>query len=639
MCGIAGYLNFDQEPAEVSTIARMTRMQAHRGPDDSGIRLFSLRSKTSLEVLPEAPVPTGQFEGALGFNRLTILDLTRCGHQPMTTPDGNVMIAFNGEIYNAFELRPELESAGYQFRSRTDTEVILYLYDRYGIDGMLSRLNGMFAMVIVDLRLGEVVMARDHFGIKPLYWTIAGRSLLFGSESKSFLGHPSFRAELATEHLDEFLAFRFVAGTESLLRDVSQLAPAHYLRWRDGSISIHRYWSIPDHAEKVAWSDERVLDEVDHALRRSVLSQLQSDVKVGCQLSGGIDSSLVAVLARSHFAADMETFSVVFDEPAFSEQLWMTQAAAVARATLHTSTFTEQFFVDTLERATWHMDQPMSHPNSLGIWLLAREARPHVTVLLSGEGADEVFGGYSRTYFANLRPALRPWLPLLRHVPVAGPKMRREIGNEPVEAYINAARFQDAAQLAELRPDANLARAMVKRRAVFQQGAASHLDRCLKYEMQTYLVDLLIRQDKMTMAHSVENRVPFLDRPLVELIRQLPSHCLVGASPTRALVASRSTKIVLKSLARRFFADPFVYRRKSGFALPLAQYFASPTFGSYMEDRLLPSMRQRGWVDAAAVRRRWHRVAGGTQGDAEALWITLALEIWAQQFIDGHHEH
>jgi asparagine synthase (glutamine-hydrolysing) len=639
MCGIAGFVRLDGGAADVDVALQMTRLQAHRGPDDQGLRMFSLATGGSAEVQPGDPRPSAHFEGALGFNRLKVLDLTRCGHQPMTTPDGKVIIGFNGEIYNAFDLRPELEAAGYRFRSRTDTEVILYLYDRYGLDGMLSRLNGMFAIVIVDLRAGELILARDHFGIKPLYWTLAGRSLLFGSEMKSFLAHPDFHAEIAAHNLDEYLAFRFVSGCETLLNRVMHLAPGHYLRLRDGAFSTQQYWSVPDHPEKEGWSDARALAEVDQALQSSVRSQLQSDVKVGCQLSGGVDSSLVAMIARSHFAADMETFSIVFDDAAFSEQRWMTQAAAAARATAHHATLTPQFVADTLDRASWHMDQPLTHPNSLGIWLLAREARPHVTVLLSGEGADEVFGGYSRTYYAGLRPTLAPWLPALRHLPVAGGKVRREIGGEPVEAYINTSRFQSPQQVGELRPDFNLARAMVKRRALFHQGSGSHLDRCLKYEMRTYLVDLLIRQDKMTMAHSVENRVPFLDRPLVELARRLPSHCLVSASATHAVRPSRATKVILKSLARRSFDDAFVYRRKSGFPLPLAQYFADPALVPMMEERVLPSMARRGWIDAAVVRRRWKAGAQASQGDAEALWISIALELWAQQFLDRSHAH
>ena len=635
MCGIAGFLNLDGAPAAIGTATQMADLQRHRGPDDHGLRLFSLAHATSIEPQPGETAVEGSYEGAVAFNRLQILDLTRCGHQPMTSSDGQIVIGFNGEIYNAFDFRPELEQAGYRFRSRTDTEVILYLYEHYGLEGMLERLNGMFAIVIVDLRKRELLMIRDHLGVKPLYWTVAGTSLLFGSEAKSFLAHPAFQPEVDAAHLDEYLGFRYVAGEESMLKGVVQLRPGHYARVKDGRVTTQRYWAIPDPAEKTALSDAAAVDHLDQRLRDSVRSQLQSDVKVGCQLSGGIDSSLVAVLARSHFDADMETFSVVFDDPDYSEQRWMSQAVDMARAKSHSTTFTPSVFFDNVRQASWHMDQPMSHPNSLGIWLLAREARKHVTVLLSGEGADEVLGGYSRFYYANLRAKLGPLLPALRHLPGAGGRLQLDMGGDAVGAFINASRFQAPGEVLKLRPDANLAAAVARRRAIFEEGTGSHLDRCLKYEMQTYLVDLLVRQDKMTMAHSVENRVPFLDKDLVGFARSLPSRCLVSDSIALVARPSRSTKVVLKSLARRFFDDDFVYRRKSGFALPLAQYFESPAFEVLMEEQLLPGIAQRGWMNADALRRRWKGLAGASQGASESLWIAVALEIWAQQVLDG----
>jgi asparagine synthase (glutamine-hydrolysing) len=639
MCGIAGFVNLDGAPADASVIARMTELQRHRGPDDQGLRLFSLSSGCSQEIIADLAGAPPDCEGALGFNRLKILDLTQCGHQPMVGGDGRVILAFNGEIYNAFDYRAELERAGCQFRSRTDTEVILHLYERHGWQGMLDRLNGMFAIVIVDLRSREVLMARDHFGIKPLYWTVAGSTLLFASEVKSFLAHASFRAECATEHLDEYLAFRTVSGEDTLLKGVRHLAPAHSLRLAGGRITTGRYWAPSDSSARRSLSDAQALDNVDRVLRASVRSQLQSDVKVGCQLSGGIDSSLVALFARSHFDANMETFSVVFDDPAYSERPWIEQAATAARAKMHLSTLTPEIFVETLDRVSWHMDQPVSHPNSIGIWLLARDARREVTVLLSGEGADEVFGGYSRFYYANLRRTLSPWLPVLRRVPVGGKKLVPHLGSESIEAFINASRFQHPDHLRELRPGMNLAPAMVKRRVQFLASGRSHLDRCLQYSMQTYLVDLLVRQDKMTMAHSVENRVPFLDRHLVDLARSLSPHCLVSGSMIHLARPMRATKVILKALARRTFSETFVYRRKSGFPLPLAQFFATPAFQSLMEERLLPGMAGRGWLDAGAVRRRWKALPGASQGDAEALWIAVALELWAQQFLDGRHAH
>ncbi len=309
MCGIAGFVNVDGAPADAGVVAAMTRAIRHRGPDDRGQVRLSLR-RGEIVADAEATADTG-----IGFHRLKVLDLSDQGHQPMVNPSGTVVLAFNGEVYNAFDFKPELEAAGFRFRSRTDTEVLLYLYERHGFDGMLDRLNGMFAIVIADLRSHEIHIARDHFGIKPLYWAQAGSSVLFASEAKAFLAHPAFTATIDDDHVDEHLAFRYVAGEASLLKGVRQLRPGHRLTITPDGVTTTRYWSIPDGVEKARLTRDEAVDRLDEVMRRSVGSQLLSDVKVGCQLSGGIDSSLVTVFACSHAGADMETFSVVFDDP------------------------------------------------------------------------------------------------------------------------------------------------------------------------------------------------------------------------------------------------------------------------------------------------------------------------------------
>lgn len=633
MCGIAGFINLDRAPADPAVLARMSDLIRHRGPDDRGLVTWSLAGGTVAELSGEAAVPGA--DSGVGFHRLKILDLSEHGHQPMLNADRSVMIAFNGEVYNAFDFTRELEAAGFRFRSRTDTEVVLYLYERYGLDGMLERLNGMFAIVIADLRTREVHVVRDHFGIKPVYWTRAGSALLFASEAKAFLGHPGFQPAVDPALVDEYLAFRYVSGDQSLLKGVKLLRPGHRLRIHDGAVSVHRYWQVPDTPDKTDCSSGAAVDGLDQVLRSSVRSQLLSDVKVGCQLSGGIDSSLVSVFARAHAGADMDTFSVVFDDPRYSEDRWVSQAAAAARADSHRFMFSDTFFHDTLDRASWHMDQPISHPNSLGIWLLAQGARDRVTVLLSGEGADEVFGGYTRFHYAHMRPKISPWVGAVSWAPGIGPRLARQFGGDPVDSFILASSFQRFEQVRQLRPEADFAAAMAGRRALFAEGQADHLSNCLKYDMQTYLGDLLVRQDKMTMAHSLENRVPFLDRRVVEFARSLPARHLVGESLSLRDGRMRGTKVVVKQLARRTFDDAFVYRPKSGFSLPLARYFAQPRFETLMEERLLPGMRARGLVDAGVVRQMWKALPTAVPGADESLWISVALELWAQQMVDA----
>jgi asparagine synthase (glutamine-hydrolysing) len=589
MCGIAGFVNLDGAPADASVLGVMTDMIRHRGPDDRGTLCLSLRG--------------GIPDTALGFHRLKILDLSARGHQPMTSPDGSIALLFNGEIHDAFDCKAELEHDGYRFRTDTDTEVILALYERVGLERMLERLNGMFAIVIADTRRGVVHLVRDRVGIKPLYWAQCGTTVLFASEAKAFLAHPSFRAEIDPAEVDELLAFRYVAGGASLLKGVRHVQPGHRLTITPDGVRETCYWSIPDHPEKLRLSRAAAVDQLDHLLGRSVQSQLRSDVNVGCQLSGGVDSSLVTVLARSHSSADLSAFSIVFDEPQFSEERWILTAAATAHVNSHRFVFDEAAFNGAADAASWHMDQPIGHPNSLALWLLARRSREHATVLLSGEGADELFGGYARacdTHTAN------------------------------GETFIRASQFHSEARLSKLRGTANLRPALEKRRALFEEGHAEHLSNCLKYDMRTHLVDLLVRQDKMSMGHGVENRVPFLDRQVIEFARALPAEHLVASS---SIGVAGSTKIVVKELARRSFDAAFVYRRKSAFNLPLAQYFRSGSFVALMEERLLPGMASRGLVDVNCVRRWWRR-ALSAPSTTEAFWIPVALELWAEQFID-----
>ena len=591
MCGIAGFVNLDGAPVDAGVLRAMTGMIRHRGPDDRGTLSLSLRG--------------GSPDTGLGFQRLKILDLSDDGHQPMVSPDGFTALLFNGEIYDAPEQKAVLARDGYQFRTATDTEVVLALYEREGLERMLERLNGMFAIVIADTRRGTVHLVRDHAGIKPLYWTQSGTTVLFASEAKAFLAHPAFRPEIDPTHLDELLAFRYVAGPDSLLRGVRHVQPGHRLTITPGGgVTERRYWSIPDTSNKPPLSREEAVDRLDHLLGRSVQSQLRSDVAVGCQLSGGVDSSLVSVLARAHSPAGLNTFSIIFPESTFSEERWIEEAAAAAHVTSHRFTFDVDAFMGALDPASWHMDQPISHPNSLALWWLARHAREQVTVLLSGEGADELFGGYARARDAH--------------------------ATSDVDTFIRATQFHSQARLARLRPGATLLPALDRRRALFPEGNANHLSNCLKYDMQTHLVDVLLRQDKMTMAHGVENRVPFLDRHVVEFARTLRAEHLVGTPSPHGVPG---TKIVVKELATRFFGASFVHRRKSGFNLPLGQYFRSRPFVALMEDRLLPGMASRGLVEVDVVRRWWRR-ALSAPATTEGFWIPVALELWAQQFLD-----
>ncbi len=615
-------------------------MQRHRGPDDQGIRLFSLTKGSSAEVDAVSPAgdPSG-LEGGLGFNRLSILDLSPNGHQPMTNDDATVIIVLNGEVYNAFEQRPGLEADGFRFRSSSDTEVCLRLYERHGFEGMLQRLNGMFAIAIVDLRIGALWLARDRLGIKPLYWCEVNGALLFASEAKAFLGYPGFERTIDPDRVDEYLAYRYCAWDGHLLRGVQQIPPGGWMRFAPDGQRRGIYWTVPERSPAPDPSFSAALDGLEERLGRSVRMQLLSDRKVGCQLSGGVDSSIVNLLAVRQAGANMDAFSIIFDDPKFSEEPWINEAAETAGVRSHRFVLTPDDVVGSFERCTWHLDRPITHPNSIGIDHLARSASAHVTVLLSGEGADEVFGGYNRFLWGTLRRQLRPFHHSLRGIPGLGAWLTGKFGDldrmDDTDWFILQSGVRRLDLLAAARPEGRFDEPARQRRALFAEGSGSFLQNCLKYDLRTYLVDLLIRQDKMTMAHSLENRVPFLDHELVEYVRNLPERFLVSASARVDQLRTRGTKILLRKLALRYFNSRFVYRPKVGFTMPLQAYFRHPRFRELMEDVVLPGMRQRGLLRASEVERLWRTIDVVDPETSEVFWSYVALEIWARQFVDG----
>lgn len=640
MCGFVGFYNLDGSTVDPQVLWRMTDLQRHRGPDDEALLLFSLKNRVAKPVKERDEGPTGVFDGGIGFNRLSILDLSEHGHQPMSNRDGSVFIAFNGEIYNAFDYRAELEAAGFHFKSRTDTEVILYLYERYGFVAALERLNGMFSVCIVDLNRRQINLARDRMGIKPLYWCETGGVFLFSSEVKSFLEHPRFTPELDSDHIDEYLLFRYCARNAFLLKGVHQLEPGHWMKLTPGGREEHSYWEIPDGGSKNAISFDAASQKLEQHLRRSIKMQLLSDVKVGCQLSGGIDSSLINLFAPQLAGADLDAFSVTFDDPLFSEQKWIEEAASRAQVVSHQCVLSTEYVLDHMRLTTWYLDQPLNHPSSIGIFRLAETASSQVTVLLSGEGADELFGGYIRFLYAMLWSELRTWLPVLKRVPVAGRRYAQRFAGlgemDPVDWFIMESASQGLDRVAAIRPEARVDRVLGERRSLFESGNGGYIDNCFKYELGTYLVDLLVRQDKMTMAHSMENRVPFLDHEFVTFVRELPPEYLLKKRLRLNRMRMRNTKVLLKKLAEKYFGSEFTYRPKYGFDLPLQSYFSDRRFEPVMQDVLLPGMRSRGLVRAEVVERWWRDLKSGDPGASTSIWICVALELWAQQFLDGN---
>jgi len=634
MCGITGYINTDFRPVRnTDRILKMLKVQKHRGPDDSGIRLFSLLSASSAETSCLTPESIdADFEGVLGFNRLSILDLSMNGHQPMLNPDNNVIIALNGEIYNAFDFRNELQDWGYKFRSATDTEIVLALYLRHGFEGMLERLNGMFALIVIDLRSRELYLARDRFGIKPLYYILNDRVLAFSSELKSFAFLEDFEFTLNSTKLDEYLLFRNnLSGT--LFEGLESLEPGHYLNYRSGQKLIKsRYYDVNDYSRsKRSGTFDSFGTEVREWLDKSVRSQLVSDVKLGCQLSGGIDSSLVTWLANTNAKnGSFESVSIVFKNKLFSEESYIDRVTETLGIKSHKFLLDNEYYLDNLGKATWHLESPLNHPNTVAVYKLSQRAKDYVTVLLSGEGADEVFGGYKRFYDIQYPFSVNRLLTELnRNLNNPSEVFRYFLDNRQRAIMSNA--YMTPFLAGRLMRNFSRDRAISDRLALYNTLSGSGFDKQIKYEMKTFLPDLLIRQDKMSMAHSIENRVPFLDNEVVNGAFSIPEQFLMLRDSS---IGKNTEKYLLKKMTAAVFGEDFAFRKKMGFGIPVKEFFSDEKFREYMNDQVLPGIRHRGLFSYKLVSGWFENIKTLKYTEMEALWIVISFEIWAAIYLD-----
>ena len=577
------------------------------------------------------------YECMLGFNRLSILDLSANGHQPMASPDEKVLLTMNGEIYNAFDYKKELTEWGYKFKSTTDTEVVLALYLKYGFRGMVDRLNGMFAIVIANLREGSLYIVRDRFGIKPMYYHSGPGILAFSSELKSFNYLENFKFQLDESQLSEYMIFRNnVKGT--LFEGIHSLEPGHYLSFshHDG-LKKERYFNINDYSRNndQKTSIEATGKDLEKWLGISVKSQLMSDVKLGCQLSGGVDSSLVTWLANKNSdKGQFESVSVVFDDPRFSEEKYIDQVAEQLKIDAHKFDLSPSYYLQNIEKATWNFESPINHPNTIGIYLLSQRAKEYVTVLLSGEGADEVFGGYSRFYDVNYPYFNRRLLSEIKNNSF-NPFRTLKYFN-PSHRAIMATAYMRQDLASKLYPDLNLSKALHERKLLFGSLNGSLFDRQVKYEMQTYMPDLLIRQDKMSMAHSIENRVPFLDNDVVRHSFDIPEkHLLLRKSKE----GYNTEKYLLKKMTADIFGNEFAFRNKMGFGIPLKQFFSDSNFTEYLNDVVSPGVSRRGILNAGLFSKWLANIPTLAYHEMEALWIAITFEIWAKTFLDLDNEN
>ncbi len=643
MCGFVGCFQSDGKPLAPDVLRRMGASIQHRGPDDQGEHWMSFAQGRSFPGNNITPPPFSADSG-FRFSRLSIQDLSSAGHQPMASEDGKIILVFNGEIYNAGSLRNELQARGVRFQGHSDTEVILRLYEESGWDDLLQSLEGMFAIAIADLNRRQLHAARDPFGIKPLYYWEKQGVLLIASEIKAFLHHPDFAPELAQEHLAEHMVFRYCAEDRTLLRGVRPLLPGHVLTWRVGQpTQFRRFWQLPQATQDF---DLRTSDPdsiVWNQLEAAVKSQLISDVPLGTQLSGGIDSSLVTLCASSAITStggQMPAYSTLFEDARFSEAPWIREAAEKTGVLSKCHLLTSQTFAENLELCTWHLDAPIGQPNAVALFELARHASYDVKVLLTGEGCDEVFAGYNRFYYAALQQRYSSLFRLgAKWEGLVQGRWWRLLGQAgrswEHQAVIGSA-YGTTHTLEPLMPDIRLDEAVHERVAHLEQLAGTPLQRQRRYEVETYLPDLLMRQDKTMMAHGIETRVPFLDTQLAKTAASLKESDLVSPclGPNARM---RGTKRIIKRITAKSFGARFAYRRKQGFDIPLADFFTAPAFRQRFEEKWLPGIKKRGLAQGQSVQVLWQAVlskAANRGAAAAALWPLLTLEIWAETVLD-----
>ena len=547
MCGICGFTGKVENGEQV--LQKMTDIIAHRGPDGAGTYLTD--------------------QVALGHRRLSIIDLD-LGGQPMFSQDRNIAIVFNGEIYNYKEIQAELKAKGYTFATNCDTEVLIVGYQEYGVE-ILQRVRGMFAFAIWDEEKQQLFCARDFFGIKPFYYAPADGNLIFGSEIKSILEHPSYKKEMNPDALEQYLTFQYSVLPETFFKGVYKLMPGHYLIFKNGHMTLERYWQ-PDFDMDENVGLDPLVDRIDEAMQDSVKYHMVADVEVGSFLSSGIDSSfLTASLTRNNQSA--RTFTVGFGDPKYNEISYAKELCEILGIEHNGKLITEEEFWDVLKKVQWHMDEPLADPAAVALYFVDREASKKVKVVLSGEGADELFGGYniyhepvSLAGIQKLPKGLRKAMAAVaRAIPFSfkGKNFLIRASKSVEERFIgNAYMFspKEREKLLKQAPSGVLPTDLTK--PFYDQ--VKDLDDTTKMQyidLNFWLLgDILLKTDKMSMANSLESRVPFLDKEVFRVARTVP---------TKYKVAEGETKFALRKAANRYIPEAWAKKKKLGFPVPI----------------------------------------------------------------------
>ncbi len=635
MCGIAGTINYyEKRNVSKKLLEKMVSMLEHRGPDDIGLYV-----KGSV---------------GLGIRRLSIIDLEK-GHQPISNEDDTVWVVYNGEIYNYKELRQELEKKGHKFKTNTDTEVLVHLYEDFG-KSMVDKLNGMFAFAVWDSKRRTLVLGRDRAGVKPLYYYVGRDKIAFASELKSLLQDNTISRELNHQALNDYLSLLYVPAPQSIFTSIKKLPPGHVLEYIDGELSLQQNWSIPYKAPEedrplTAKEVQQYAIGIHERLQEAVRRRLISDVPLGAFLSGGIDSSAIVALMSQVSDTQIKTFSIGFKNAGYYDERKFARKIVKQFSTQHHEFEVEPDALEILPTLVKYFDEPFADSSAIPTYYLSKMARQHVTVCLSGTGGDELFGGYRRYLIENLFEHYQRYpksiqglaMNLSKMLPVSRKSALKEYfllvkrfltcqeESSPMLRHLNMMScFTDEAK------DALYTDAFGEKFSSLphplelhykKTGDLDDLTRTLYADFQSYLPgDLLVKEDRMTMAASLEGRVPFLDHEFIEYAASIPSSLKVR---------NLTTKYIFKEAMRPILPSIITDRRKHGFAVPVGEWFKKE-LKDYASDIFQDSKTtQRGYFDATYIQNLMSEHQKGLQDYSSQLWTLLMFELWCREYLDN----
>ena len=662
MCGICGMLSLHGHPVDREVLQRMCDVLKHRGPDDEGVYISKSKIKNHPEKFIEFPGPSPQNflkipEGkskiqtsgvniGLGHRRLAIIDL-ETGHQPMHNEDKTVWLVFNGEIYNFMDLREDLEKRGHKFYTKSDTEVIIHLYEEYGSD-CLKLLRGMFAFAIWDERKERLFMARDRVGQKPLCYTEHKGQFIFASELKAILQVPGIRREVNLEAMHHYLTYQYVPSPLTMFEGIKKLPPAHFLIWEKGRVRMERYWKL-SFRPGIIRSEGDYRERIGALFEEAVKLRLVSDVPLGAFLSGGIDSTAVVGMMSRLSNRAVKTFSIGFEEKAYNE-LKFAQMAAKRFGTEHHEFIVKPEALKILPKLIWHYNEPFADSSAIPTYYVAERTREYVTVALNGDGGDESFAGYPRYRAAKLADYYQRMPVWLREKLVRGlveklpsspqaktfirqlKRFLEAISLSPERRYARWVSFFDNRMKEELY-SSHMKKAsegidsFEHLEGIYREADGSDfLSRTLYVDIMTYLSDdLLVKIDIATMANSLEARSPFLDHKLMEFAASLPSQLKL-----RRL----TSKYILKKSLRELLPSPIRRRSKMGFGVPISDWFRNELRGYLSGVLLSETSLRRGYFQEGYIRQLLNEHCQGRHDHGYRLWALLNLELWHRMFID-----